>query len=86
MPTAQEPSIVMSPAYRILGMSVKPHILAIGTLAATGAGVYFGLGSSGDEQKPMEKAGDGAKGGEEFNVENMLKEFLETDAKASEGK
>ncbi|QLL30813.1 hypothetical protein HG536_0A06280 [Torulaspora globosa] len=73
----------MSPAYKILGMSVKPHILAIGTLAATGAGVYFGLGSNGQQEKgPV--ASDSVRDGEEINVEEVLKEFLGKDSNVEE--
>lgn len=73
----------MSPAYKIFGMSVKPHILAIGTLAATGAGVYLGLGSNGQQEKaPV--ASDSAKDDEEINVEKMLQELLAKDSNVEE--
>ncbi|QLQ78376.1 hypothetical protein HG537_0A06230 [Torulaspora globosa] len=73
----------MSPAYKIFGVSVKPHLLAIGTLAATGAGVYLGLGSNGQQEKaPV--ASDSATDSEDLNVEKMLKEFLAGDSNVEE--
>lgn len=73
----------MSPAYKILGMSVKPHILAIGTLAATGAGVYYGLAGSNDKQKPA-VTNDSTNDSEEINVEKLLTEFLDKDSQVEQ--
>lgn len=70
--------VIMSPAYKILGMSVQPHVLAIGTLLATGAGVYLGTGKNEDQNKAESK--EPVKPEEsEVDVEKLLNQFLESD-------
>lgn len=70
----------MSPAYKIMGMSVQPHVLAIGTLMATGAGVYFGLGSNEGEKNSEAKEPVKQEESGDVDVEKLLGQFLETDA------
>lgn len=71
----------MSPAYKIFGVSVKPHILAIGTLAATGAGVYFGLGKNEGKDNSAGNASASVQKDEssDIDVEKLLGQFLESD-------
>ena len=77
MPDDYYNEVIMSPL-RLLGMSVQPHVLAIGTLLATGAGVYLGTGKNEDQNKAESK--EPVKQEEsEVDVEKLLNQFLESD-------
>lgn len=64
----------MAQAYRILGKNVQPHWLAIATLATVGGvATYFSLGS----EKKKEKKPAMVSGGDEIDVEKLLKSLAE---------
>ncbi|SCW02737.1 LAFE_0F13168g1_1 [Lachancea fermentati] len=72
----------MGAAYKILGMNVKPHVLAIATIGATIGGAAFAMSGSKTEneaQKPVKK--EAASKGEDLDVEKLLDQFLKEETK-----
>lgn len=79
----------MAHAYRILGKSVQPHVLAIATLLGTfGLGTYFTTGTSAPKQdttplKSVNTTTDESKNaGEDINFEKLFKDFINDEAQA----
>ncbi|CCC70974.1 hypothetical protein NCAS_0G00870 [Naumovozyma castellii] len=72
----------MSQGYKILGRTVKPHILAVATVATSAGVVAYFSRKSPEPSKPVESAGPTSSGksiNDEFNIEEALNDYLKED-------
>lgn len=80
----------MAHAYKILGKSVQPHVLAIATLLGTfGLATYFTSGTSATSAPKKDTTslksantvtGEKKDAGEEINFEKLFKDFIKDEA------
>lgn len=74
----------MGHAYKILGKTVQPHILALATIATTVGAATFAMGGSKAEnetKKSDSPVAPAASSGEELDVEKLLDDFLKEEKK-----
>lgn len=78
----------MGNAYKILGKTIQPHILAISTLiAVSGTTVFLTSGSKVDIPTTDTKASENTSTKEDnIDIENLLKEYLKDDVDSNKKK